>query len=251
MSKATTAAVSVLFVAFVYFFVRWLSAAVAANGIVSVFCLGLIAALTILGMNSRRREPRAAKGKRRLLRYAAPVLLPVLGCGVSWASFSLTFQGLVQTLNTGGSITLSSPTGVVVDTAGNVYIVDTGNNRIVKLTAQGVASVVTITGLSPALSSPNGITIDGSDNLYVADTGNNRVVAITAAGVGSAISTGGVTLSSPKGVALDQSGDIFVADTSDNRIVEITSGGASTALIITVSSASRGRGRQTLHRRFQ
>ena len=88
------------------------------------------------------------------MRYAAPALLVLLGCGSSWASFSLTFQGLVQTLNTGGSITLSAPSGIVVDTAGDVYIVDTGNNRIVEVTAQGVASVVSITGLSPALSDP-------------------------------------------------------------------------------------------------
>ncbi len=115
---------------------------------------------------------------------------------------------------------------------------DAGNSRIVEVNAQGVASVVTITGLSPALSSPNGIAIDGSGNLYVADTGNNRVVEITPAGAGSAISTGSVTLSSPKGVALDQSGDLFIADTMNNRIVEVTAGGSAAALTITVSSGS-------------
>jgi hypothetical protein len=45
---------------------------------------------------------------RRRLQYAAPALMILLGTGLSWASFSLTFQGLVQTLNTGGSISLSS-----------------------------------------------------------------------------------------------------------------------------------------------
>jgi len=175
---------------------------------------------------------------RWLLRCGAPGLLVLLGSGLSWASFSLTFQGLVQTLNTGGSITLSGPSGIVVDAEGDVFVVDTGNSRIVEVTAQGVASVVTITGLSPALSGPNGIAIDGSGNLYVADTGNNRVVEITAAGAGSAISTGVVTLSSPKGVALDQSGDIFIADTGNNRIVEVTSGGSAAALTITVSSGT-------------
>ena len=181
---------------------------------------------------------RGGRGKRWLLRCAAPALLVPLGCGVSWASFSLTFQGLVQPLNTGGSITFTAPSAVVVDTAGNVYIVDTGNSRIVEVNAQGVASVLTITGLSPALSNPNGIAIDGSGNLYIADTGNNRVVEITAAGAGSAISTGSVNLGSPKGVALDQSGNIFVADTGNNRIVEVTAGGSAAALTITVSSGS-------------
>jgi sugar lactone lactonase YvrE len=186
------------------------------------------------GKSLRRRMPR----KRRPLRCAAPALLVLLGCGSSWASFSLTFQGLAQPLNTGGSIFLSSPAGIVVDAAGDAYVVDTGNNRIVEVTAQGVASLVTITGLSPALSAPTGIAIDGSGDLYVADTGNNRVVEITAAGVGSVISTGGVTLSLPKGVALDQSGDIFIADTGNNRIVEVPSGGSAAALTLTVSTGA-------------
>jgi sugar lactone lactonase YvrE len=154
------------------------------------------------------------------------------------ASFSLTFQGQVQTLNTGGSITLNSPSDIVVDSAGDVFILDTGNNQVVEVTAERVASVVSITGLTPALSAPQGLTIDGAGNLYIADTGNNRAVKITAAGVGSVISTGSVTLSGPRGVALDQSGDLFIADTANNRIVEVTSGGPAAALTITVSSGT-------------
>jgi sugar lactone lactonase YvrE len=162
----------------------------------------------------------------------------LLGSAPSWASFSLTFQGLVQTMNTGGSITLSSPAGVVVDSACNVDVADTGNNRIVEVSALGVASVLTINGLTPALSSPNGIAIDGSGNLYIADTGNSRVVKVDTSGNGTVVSAGSVTLSSPKGVALDQTGDIFIADTGNNRVVEVTSGGAAAALTITVSSGS-------------
>jgi sugar lactone lactonase YvrE len=237
MSKATAAIVSLLVVASVFVFSHWISARLAANSIASAVFLFLVLVVTIAGMGSRQgRRPRTS-GKRRM-RYGGPALLVLLGCGSSWASFSLTFQGLVQTLNTGGGITLISPSGIVVDTEGVVYVADTGNSRIVEVNAQGVASVLTITGLGTALSSPNGIAIDGSGNLYVADTGNSRVVEITAAGAGSVISTGGVTLASPKGVALDQSGDLFIADTANNRIVEVTSGGSAAALTITVSSGS-------------
>jgi sugar lactone lactonase YvrE len=235
--KATTAIVSLLFVACVFAFARWFSDRLAASSIVFSFFLVLVLILTIAGIGSGKSRPRGAPGKRRLLRYAAPALLPVLGCGMSWASFSLTFQGLVQTLNTGG-ITLNTPMGIVVDPAGNVYIVDFDNNRIVEVNALGVPSVVAITGLNPALSSPIGIAIDGSGNLYVADAGNNRVVEITPAGAGSAIGTPSITLSSPQGVALDQSGDIFIADSGNNRIVEVTSGGVASVLSITVSSGS-------------
>lgn len=176
------------------------------------------------------------RSRRALCGLLGIVLLSV--CQKAHASFSLTFQGLVQTLNTGGSISLSSPAGIVVDPAGDTYVVDTGNNRIVEVSAQGAASVLTISGLSPSLSSPSGIAIDGAGNLYIADTGNSRVVEVNPAGAGSVVSTGSVTLSSPRGVALDQSGDIFIADTGNNRIVEVTSGGSASALTIAVSSGT-------------
>jgi sugar lactone lactonase YvrE len=236
MPKVRAAIVSLLVVACAFAFARWFSAVLAANNFASYLFAVLVLIFTLAGMGSGKGRRRGTPGKR-FLRYAAPALLVPLGCGMSWASFGLSFQGLVQALNTAG-ITLISPAGIVVDPAGDVYIVDTGNSRIVDVNAQGVASVVTITALSPALSSPNGIAIDGSGNLYVADTGNSRVVEITPAGAGSVISTGSVTLGSPKGVALDQAGDLFIADTTNNRIVEVTSGGSAAVLAITVSSGS-------------
>ncbi len=187
---------------------------------------------------SIRAEAAGHSTKFKTSKLVVSILLALVMAPGLVASFSLTFQGLVQTLNTGGSISLSSPAGIVVDTAGDTFVVDTGNNRVVEVTAQGTAGVLTITGLSPSLSSPSGAAMDAAGNLYVADTGNSRVVEITPTGAGSVISTGSVTLSSPRGVAVDQSGDIFIADTGNNRIVEVTSGGSAAALTITVSSGS-------------
>src|ERR1700733_2664973 len=157
---------------------------------------------------------------------------------VAHASFSLTFQGNVQTVNTGRSISLSSPSGIVVDSAGDIFLADTvsGSGRIVEVNAQGTASVLSISGLSPALGSLSSIAIDGGGNLYIADTGNSRVVKVSSSGTGSVISTGSATLNVPQGVALDQAGDLFIADTGNNRIVEVTSGGPAAAFTITVSS---------------
>jgi sugar lactone lactonase YvrE len=155
------------------------------------------------------------------------------------ATASLTFTGLVRTINTGESISLNSPGGLVVDPAGDQFIADTNNNRIVEVNAQGTASVLTISGLSPGtLSAPSGLAIDGAGNLYIADTGNSRIVKVSSSGAGSTIGTGSVNLSLPQGVALDQSGDIFIADTGHNQIVEVTSGGAAAALTISVSSGA-------------
>ena len=169
---------------------------------------------------------------------AVATALVLLSAGVSFASFSLTFQGLARTLTIGGSITISAPAGTVVDPAGDIFLVDTGNNRIVEVNAQGAAAVLTISGLSPSMSSPSAIAIDGSGNLYVADTGNSRIVKITPSGIGTAVNTGSLTLSSPRGVVVDQSGNIFIADTGNNRIVEVTSGGTAAALTITVSTGA-------------
>jgi sugar lactone lactonase YvrE len=167
----------------------------------------------------------------------------LLACGRdAHAQFSATFQGNVQTLNTGGSITLSSPSGIVVDSAGDIFIADTvsGSGRIVEVNAQGTASVLAVSGLSPALGSLSGIAIDGAGDLYIADTSNTRVVKVTSSGAGSVISTGSVTLTAPHGVAVDQSGDLFISDGTggSSQIAEVTSGGSAAALTINVSSGS-------------
>jgi sugar lactone lactonase YvrE len=144
----------------------------------------------------------------------------------------LAFQDVVQTLNT-GAVSLNASAGVIVDTAGNIYIADTDNNQIVEVNAYGAASVLTISGLSPALSLPSALALDGSGDLYIADRGNSRVVMVTPAGVGSVISMGSLTLSLPDGIAVDQSGNLFIADTGHNQIVKVPSGGAAVVFAVT------------------
>ncbi len=173
------------------------------------------------------------KSSRLIYRHSSLVAWLVLILALPmWGIPSTRFNGVAATLPT-GSTTLSLPSDMTVDTAGNIYIADTGNSRIVKVTPQGSASVLTITGLSPALSSPTGMTVDGSGTLYIADSGNNRIVTVTASGSGSAVSTGSVTLSSPQGIALDQSSNLFIADTGNNRIVEVTAAGAASVFAVT------------------
>jgi DNA-binding beta-propeller fold protein YncE len=148
------------------------------------------------------------------------------------ADSNLSFLGVVSTLST-PPYTLSQPSDITVDTAGNIYIADTSNNQIVKVNPQGVASVLTISGLNTPLKHPRAIKVDGSGNLYIADTANSRIVEVTSSGSGSVLSTGGVTLSSPQGIAIDSSGNIFIADTGHNQIVKVTSGGGAAVFSIT------------------
>jgi serine/threonine-protein kinase len=131
-----------------------------------------------------------------------------------------------------GSATFSSLSALTVDAFGNVYIADTGNNRIRKVTPTG-----TVSDFSTGLNQPRGITIDSSGNFYVADTGSNTVKKITAAGVVSLVAGSGgaggfsegsgasAKFNAPTGIAVDKNGVLFVTDSGNNRIRQITTAG--------------------------
>ncbi len=104
------------------------------------------------------------------------------------------------------------PFGVAVDASGNIYIADTGNNRVLKETVSG-ASYTETTIATSTLSFPGAIAVDGAGNVYIADTGNSRVLK-------EAFSAGNYTettipssaLSYPAAVAVDGNGDVYIAD---------------------------------------
>ena len=127
-----------------------------------------------------------------------------------------------------------NPWGVAVDSSGNVYVVDYGNNRVEKFTSSG--TFVTQWGSYGSENSgpgqfnlPSGVGVDSSGNVYITDTGNNRVEKFTSSGTfitqwGSGGSNAG-QFYGPSGVAVDSSGDIYVADTWNNRIQKFDSSG--------------------------
>ena len=146
-----------------------------------------------------------------------------------------------------GDARFNQPQGVAVDSSGNVYVGDTGNNTIRKITPGGIVS--TLAGLPGVAGSSNGIAgaalffqpaglaADASGNIYVADYGNSTIRKITPSGAVSTLAGsagnvgtnngagGNAQFNLPQGVAVDGSGNVYVADTANHAIRTISSGG--------------------------
>jgi sugar lactone lactonase YvrE len=150
-----------------------------------------------------------------------------------------------STDGTGSDARFNSPSGVTVDGAGNVYVADTMNNTLRKVTASGVVSTlagspgiagsVDGTGSAALFHGPQGLAIDSSRNLYVADTNNQTIrkvvpstgVVTTVAGLaGNPGSADGMVdlarFNYPSGIAVDGNGNLYVADT-DNHTIRLIS----------------------------
>lgn len=172
----------------------------------------------------------------------------------------ITPAGVVTTLagsttagsanGTGSAASFDLPVGVAVDSAGNVYVADTFNNEIRKITPTGVVTTLAGsttagdadgTGSAASFNGPEGVAVDASGNVYVADTGNNEIRKITPTGVvttlagsltaGSNDGTGtAASFNGPTGIAVDSVGNLYVADHNNNEIREITPSGVVTTL---------------------
>jgi pimeloyl-ACP methyl ester carboxylesterase len=153
---------------------------------------------------------------------------------------------------TGSAAQFYLPIGVTIDSVGNVYVADNGNNTIRKITSSRVVSTLAGAagssgstdgaGSAARFNGPFGLAIDSTSNVYVADAFNFTIRRITPGGIVSTLagspgaqgSTDGVGSAArfffPNGVAVDSAGNVYVADTGNSTIRKITSGGAVTTL---------------------
>jgi len=182
----------------------------------------------------------------------ADISVPVT-CGPATADVH-TLVGDLDPGNADGPLNkagLSTPRGLVADASGlAVYVADTSNNQIRKITASGVTTLAGSnnhagyadgTGVNALFYWPQGVAVDASGNVYVADTHNNMIRKVTPAGVvttvagsttpGHSDGTGAqASFFAPWNLALDADGNLIVADTGNSMIRKVTPAGVVTTV---------------------
>ncbi len=203
----------------------------------------------------------------------APVCVAVDGAGNVFIGDATS--NVVRRVSTGGTITtyagtgtagfsgdggpataatLQHPNGCAVDAAGNLYIADTGNSAVRRVTAAtGVINTVAGIGLAgfagdggvataAVLNNPYGVAVDTSGNVYIADTSNQRIRKVTG-GIITTIAGNGVaayggdggaatagSLYNPEGLVVSSAGDVYVAEEGNSVVRKIAAGGTLTTI---------------------
>ena len=227
-------------------------------------------------------SPGSADGTGTAARFNRPLGLVVDASGNVYVADSLndtirmiSSAGTVTTLagvagmqgsadGPAATATFFQPGSVAVDASGNVFVADTGNSTVRRITATtvstlagtpGVSGAADGTGVNASFLQPSGIATDAAGTLYVADTGNSTVRRVTPAGVvttlagtagvlGSANGTGAAAqFSGPHGLRADTSGTIFVTDSGNSMVRRLTAAGVVTSFA--GAAAVRGSSDQT------
>jgi sugar lactone lactonase YvrE len=198
-----------------------------------------------------------------LMRFRSFLLISAIASLPALHAQTVSFLGNQAVL----ANSFSGPQGTAVDSSGDLFVVDTGNMRIVEIAPGASADCSTgCTTVASGFTNPIGIALDTSGNLYVTDSTAGKLVKVSSAGTKTTVasltapsglavdgsgnsyvalgagslvkvtSAGVVTsivsgLNQPAGVAIDTSGNLYVADSGNNQVVKITSGGVQSTVV--------------------
>ncbi len=255
----------------------WGSSGVAVDGVGNVYVAdtqnGEVRKVTSAGIVrtiAGSVSPGSVDGIGSSARFSGPARLAVDGAGNVYVADTknhvireITSLGMVSTIagsagnagsadGIGSDARFNSPHGVAVDSAGSVYVADSGNSTIRKITAAGVVSTVAGlagnsgsadgTGSTVRFNNPRGIAMDSAGNVYVADTDNHTIRKVTSAGAASTLAGSATNSGSadgagsnarfycPNGITVDSAGNVYVADSNNATIRKVTPWGAVTTI---------------------
>ncbi|MGF7079485.1 gliding motility-associated C-terminal domain-containing protein [Mucilaginibacter sp. UYCu711] len=138
---------------------------------------------------------------------------------------------------TGTNATFNGPYGLAIDASDNLYVAETGNHAIRKITpvgdvttlaGNGFSGFVNGTGVTAQFTGPTNLTVDASGNIIVADAGNNAIRKITPLGVVTTIS--GTNGQIPAGIRIGPDGSFYIAILNKQQIIKMALNGSSTVI---------------------
>jgi sugar lactone lactonase YvrE len=157
-----------------------------------------------------------------------------------------------STDGSGSKVRFNQPGAIAIDAGGNLFVADTANNTIRKITAAGDVSTLAGSagnsgssdgnGSLARFNQPGGIAVDAAGNLYLADTQNHTIRMVTSAGLVTTIAgsagqvgqddgtAGNARFNQPWGVTRDAAGNLYVTDTGNATVRKITAAGVVTTL---------------------
>ena len=199
--------------------------------------------------------------------FPSPILNAVFKTDTNGVVTQIAGTGVAGFSGDGGtalSAMLNSPSGIALDSLGNLYIADSSNQRIRKLATTGVITTVAgngtggfsgdgVAATSTRLNSPGGVWVDTSGNIYIADSSNHRIrkvastgIITTVAGTGTAGFAGdsgfatSAQINSPQGVASDSAGNLYIADYNNQRVRKVDTSGIITTVAGTGTAGNSG-----------